>query len=197
MRLIFILAIVILPLLSPAQLTNAEVRGLKSGRLPDDTSYVYSLPYSVGKKFLFIQGANSMFSHKSELAYDFKMKKGSSIYAARGGVVTSLRSDSDEGGLKPENLSDGNFVVIEHVDGSRAYYWHLEKDGIVKSLGDSVLQGEIIGRSGNTGYSAFPHLHFQVVDQRGRQILVRFRTKEGNRYLVPGRSYKRPREIGE
>ena len=173
-----------------AQLSDREISDLKSGR-KDDTSFVYTLPFAPGKGFLLIQGSNSKLSHNNELAYDFKMKRGSKVCAARNGIVTSARSDSEEGGLKQENLSDGNYIIITHKDGSTAYYWHLNKDGVLKSIGDTVLQGELIAYSGNTGYSAFPHLHFQVIDSKGSQILVRFATKNGNRYLRPGRIYRR------
>ena len=53
-----------------------------------DSSFVYSLPYEKGKKYLLIQGYRSKLSHKNRLALDFKMKKGTPITAARDGVVT-------------------------------------------------------------------------------------------------------------
>lgn len=173
-----------------AQLPTHDVMGLKSGRIVDDTSYIYTLPFATKTKHFFVQGANSSFSHKGELSYDFKMKTGSKIAAARGGKVTSLRSDSNKGGLKPENLSDGNYIIIEHEDGSTAHYWHLQYNSIFVNLNDTVSQGQVIGLSGNTGYSAFPHLHFQVFDKNNKNILVRFRTKKGVRYIRPGRTYK-------
>lgn len=178
------------PYSTQAQLTSREVAGLKSGRLVDDTSYIYTLPYAPKTKHFFIQGANSAFSHKGELAYGFKMKPGNKIAAARGGKVTALRSDSNKGGLKPENLSDGNYIVIEHEDDSTAHYWHLQYNGVLVALNDTVIQGQVIGLSGNTGYSAFPHLHFQVFDKDSKNILVRFRTQKGVRYIRPGKSYK-------
>ena len=172
------------------QLTDSEIIGLKTGRIIDDTSYVYWLPYKKGDRHLFIQGANSGFSHKSELSFDFKMKKGSSIRAARPGTVIATKSDSDKGGLKDEFLDDGNHIIIQHDDGSAAHYWHLEQNGVVVKIGDKVTKGQIIGFSGNTGYTAFPHLHFQVIDANGKEILPRFYTKKGNIYLRPGRWYK-------
>lgn len=118
-----------------AQLTNRQVLDLKSGRAIDDTSHIYWLPYAPGKKFLLIQASNSRMSHKNELSLDFKMKKGSQICAARGGVIMDARSDSDKGGLKQENLNDGNFIIIQHNDRSVAKYWHLEKDGVLVKVG--------------------------------------------------------------
>jgi hypothetical protein len=173
-----------------SQLSDREIRDFKTGRVKDDTSYVYWLPYSKGSRFLFIQGANSKFSHQSELSFDFKMKKHSKICASREGIVISTKSDSDVGGLDNKYLSEGNHIIIRHPDGSLAQYWHLEKNGVLVKEGENVTKGQDIGFSGNTGYSAFPHLHFQIIGPNGNQILPRFQTKKGKIYLRPGRWYK-------
>jgi murein DD-endopeptidase MepM/ murein hydrolase activator NlpD len=178
---------------SVAQLTDTEIRNLKGGRVKPDNSFIYSLPFSTGSKFLLIQAYNSKMSHKNELSLDFKMKKGSKICAARNGVVTAIKKDSDVGGLKDEYLSQGNHIIITHDDGSTAMYWHLQKDGVLVNEGDTVKQGQHIGYSGNTGYTAFPHLHFQVQDKNGNDIATRFFTKKGVIYLRPGKWYKNVR----
>lgn len=171
------------------QLTNGEIRDLKTGRVIDN-SYVYWLPYEKGERHLFVQGANSSFSHKNELSYDFKMPLGSKICAARPGVVVAVKSDSDKGGLKDEYLDDGNHIIIQHDDGSMAQYWHLQQNGVLVKVGDTVSKGQLIGYSGNTGYTAFPHLHFQIVAASGKEILARFLTRKGSVYIRPGRWYK-------
>ena len=190
MRMYILYILILLSSSGFSQLSNREILNLKSGRTPDDTSYVYCLPYVKGKSYLLVQAANSKMSHENELSLDFKMKKGSKICASRDGVVVSTRSDSENGGLKPENYADGNYIIIRHADGSEAHYWHLDKDGVYIKEGDVVTKGQIIGASGNTGYTAFPHLHFQVFDGSGKQILVRFNTKRGPVYLRPGNWYK-------
>jgi murein DD-endopeptidase MepM/ murein hydrolase activator NlpD len=172
------------------QLTDREVYDAKDGRRINDTSYVYWLPYESGKSFLLIQAANSKMSHRGELSLDFKMKNGSKICAARNGVVRKAKGDSQEGGLKDEYLSLGNYIVILHPDSSIARYWHLAFNGVLVKSGDVINKGQLIGVSGNTGFSAFPHLHFQVVDKRGRQILTRFSTRKGIKYLRPGKWYR-------
>jgi len=174
-----------------AQLSDKEIRDLKGGRVKPGNSYIYSLPFSKGSKFLLIQAYNSKMSHKDELSLDFKMRKGSKICAARAGVVTAVKEDSDVGGLKDEYLSEGNHIIVKHDDGSEAMYWHLKKDGVLVNIGDTVTQGQHIGYSGNTGYTAFPHLHFQVYDVNGKNIATRFQTKKGVIYLKPGKWYRR------
>ena len=173
-----------------AQLTDKEIRDLKGGKVKPDNSFIYSLPYAKGSKFLLIQAYNSNMSHKDEISLDFKMKKGSKVCAARAGVVTAIKKDSDVGGLKDEYLSQGNHIIIKHDDGSEAMYWHLKKDGVLVAVGDTVTQGQHIGYSGNTGYTAFPHLHFQVYDAAGKNIATRFFTKKGIICLRPGKYYR-------
>lgn len=192
MKIIFFLALVV-PSVLIAQ-SDYSIRELKNGKFKDDSSYVYTLPFEHKKKVFLIQGYESMFSHKGERALDFKVKTGTTICAARGGIVTATREDSDKRGLKTENLSDGNYVYIRHDDGSEANYWHFKKDGVLVNVGDTVQTGQPIGLSGNTGYSAFPHLHFEVRGNDGKgnyvQLPTRFYTRQGILYLSPGQFYR-------
>jgi murein DD-endopeptidase MepM/ murein hydrolase activator NlpD len=158
-----------------------------------DNSYIYALPYPKGKSYLLIQGYNSRFSHRGRLGLDFKMKTGSPITAARPGVVTRIFEEAREGGAKRKYLHQGNYVVIQHEDGSQAYYGHLQHKGALVAPGDTVQQGQVIATSGSTGYSAFPHLHFTVWGSRGgkrAQFPTRFSTRKGIKYLKPGRWYE-------
>jgi murein DD-endopeptidase MepM/ murein hydrolase activator NlpD len=169
--------------------SDYTVRQLKEGAFTQDKTYIYSLPFQTGKKVFLVQAYQSKLSHKGEYALDFKVKEGTKICAAREGKVIAIRGDSNKGGLKDENLSDGNYITIEHNDGSVAHYWHLKKEGVLVKEGDEVIKGQHIGYSGNTGYSAFPHLHFEVV-ANGRQVPTRFSTNKGIKYLKPGKFYK-------
>lgn len=185
------LLLTLLPLSLPA--TGQEgpsLRDLKAGRYTADTSFVYLLPFQRGKSCFLVQAYQSNLSHKGEYALDFKMKEGTMVTAARGGVVERLRQDSRTGGLKPEMLSGGNYVIIRHPDGSQGLYWHLQHGSLRVAEGDTVQAGQPLGRSGNTGYSAFPHLHFEVVHPERGQVPTRFRTARGVRYLRPGRWHR-------
>lgn len=189
-----LLILLVLPFTVTAQRTYS-VEELKNGKFRDDTSYIYTLPFEHRKKVFLVQGYESMFSHKGERALDFKVKTGTKICAARGGVVIATRADSDEGGLKPDNLSDGNYIFIRHDDGSEANYWHFKKEGVLVNVGDTIKTGQVIGLSGNTGYSAFPHLHFEVrgtdpATGKYAQLATRFYTQRGVIYLRPGKFYR-------
>lgn len=54
----------------------------------------------------------------------------------------------------------GNLVIVRHADGRETRYAHLDK--ILVSVGDSVFGGQEIAKSGSTGKSTGPHLHFEV-----------------------------------
>ncbi len=192
MRILLSCCIVFLFGCRPTQ-TDRYISDLKGGRIQPDTSFVYVLPYRQGKSHLLIQAYQSKMSHKGEYALDFKMKIGSEVCAAREGVVVAAREDSDKGGLKDEYLSEGNHIIIQHKDGSQGMYWHLMHDGVVVNIGDTVKAKQLIGYSGNTGYSAFPHLHFEVnanTKNGFTQVPTRFSTKNGVIYLRPGKYYK-------
>lgn len=181
---------------SPEPIYNGyTIRQLKGGGWEDDSTYVYTLPFEKGESFYLAQAYNSSFSHKNELSLDFKMKKGSKICAGREGVVVAVKEDSNVGGLKEKYLSEGNHIIIQHNDDSYAGYWHLQQNGAFVNEGDKIESGQLIGASGHTGYSAFPHLHFWVyklVDGKKVTIPTRFKTESGTRYLKPSRSYTRP-----
>lgn len=172
---------------------GVQHRFTSSQEAKSDTSYVYALPYKTGTSRFLIQGYNSWFSHRGRRGLDFKMKKGSPVYAARSGVVVGMQESFTRGGRSRKYLRKGNYVTVRHEDGSQAYYGHLAYNGVLVNVGDTVRQGQEIARSGSTGYSALPHLHFVVwgPTPKGRtQLPTRFRTKKGIKYLRPGRWYK-------
>jgi murein DD-endopeptidase MepM/ murein hydrolase activator NlpD len=170
-----------------------EVKLLQKGGIKDDTSFVYGLPFENGKAHFLIQGYFGKFSHKERAALDFKMKKGTKILAARDGVVTRVKEDGDKGGWNRKYRQYGNNIIIQHADNSRSGYWHLQKDGVLVNVGDTVKKGQVIALSGNTGYTAFPHLHFIVWTSRGgqwQQVPTRFETSKGIKYLKPWKWYR-------
>jgi murein DD-endopeptidase MepM/ murein hydrolase activator NlpD len=170
-----------------------QVKLLQRGIIKDDSSYVYALPFESGKSFRVIQGYFSRFSHKERAALDFNMNRGTKIMAAREGIIVRVKEDSDKGGLNKKYRPDGNNIVIQHTDGSRAGYWHLQKNGALVKVGDTVKKGQLIALSGKTGYAAIPHLHFLVWrnDKNGwQQVPTRFQTSRGIKYLKFWGRYK-------
>jgi murein DD-endopeptidase MepM/ murein hydrolase activator NlpD len=55
----------------------------------------------------------------------------------------------------------GNLVIIDHLDGFRSLYGHLNTYAV--RTGQWVSAGQRIGSVGNTGRSTGPHLHFSII----------------------------------
>ncbi len=91
---------------------------------------------------------------------DFGLPEGNPIMAAADGVVT--RAELDTATAANSKRGYGYNVRILHPDGSTSIYAHLQKDGFLVNTGDNVTMGVVVGRSGNTGFSTGPHLHFEV-----------------------------------
>jgi murein DD-endopeptidase MepM/ murein hydrolase activator NlpD len=177
----------------PRTTIQQEARNYQKGKLKEDTSFVYQLPYEFGTKHRVIQGYYSKHTHKYRAALDFKMKVGTPICAARDGIVMRIKDDSNRGGFKKKYRPDGNFVVIDHEDSIRTSYRHLQFHSVIVQPGDTVHQGQIIGRSGKTGYTFTPHLHFIVskyMDDQWQGIPTRFVTKSYTGYLKPLHRYE-------
>lgn len=128
----------------------------------DDVTYQY--PYDKNSYYRIVQGFGGGFSHRgaSRYAVDFAMPVGTPIHAARNGIVIDLVERHDKGGPSRRYSKFANFITIEHSDGTTGEYYHLKQNGVVVKLGDNVKTGQLIGYSGNTGFSSLPHLHFAV-----------------------------------
>lgn len=63
--------------------------------------------------------------------------------------------------------ANGNCIEVAFTNGAVAKFLHLSETGVTP--GQSVAAGEIIGRTGNTGRSTAPHLHYQV--EKGGTVL--------------------------
>lgn len=105
-------------------------------------------------------------------AEDFLCNVETPIKAALGGEVIKIKTNvkktydkfetpkSDE--LK-EDEHDGNFIIIKHEknnDIEFSIYSHLNK--VLVKKGDVIKAGDLIGLSGDKGWSIKPHLHFMV-----------------------------------
>ncbi len=197
-RTVFFLLLLLLFVVAGCAVSNnpqrSELKKLQKGIIKDDSSYIYHLPYEPGKTHLLVQGYFSHYTHRNRAALDFKMKRGTKICAVRDGVVIRVKEDGKKGGGNIKYRPYGNLIVIQHDDNTRSGYWHLKYNGVLVNVGDTVKQGQVVGLSGKTGYTYFPHLHFIVWKSDGRgqwtQVGTRFQTNKGIRYLRPFRFYR-------
>ncbi|GAB2495851.1 M23 family metallopeptidase [Arenimonas alkanexedens] len=125
---------------------------------------VYSLPVDE-QRFELGQGFHGGFSHQdraNRYAIDLIVADGTPVLAARAGVVMQAEGNFSEGGTDATLANRANLIRVLHDDGSMALYAHLQPGGVLVRAGDAVSLGQVIGRSGSTGYSSGPHLHFAV-----------------------------------
>ncbi|MBE6033891.1 MAG: M23 family metallopeptidase [Clostridiales bacterium] len=88
---------------------------------------------------------------------DISVPVGTNVYAAAAGTITKSGYSS----------ARGNYVEINHGNGNTTLYQHLSK--AVTKIGDTVKQGQVIAKSGNSGISTGPHLHFEM-RQNGKAV---------------------------
>lgn len=165
--------------------------GSCAGPFPEKSASPYALPYRPGEAYVVGQGNCTQESHSEdqEFAYDFDMPLGTIVVAARSGVVLDLVERFADGTRVP---GEENYVLVEHADGTVGGYYHLTTEGASVEAGDRVEQGQPIARSGDSGDSTEPHLHFEVLECRDcRTLPVNFRnTRAHDRGLAEGESYE-------
>jgi len=83
---------------------------------------------------------------------DIMAPEASAVVAASPGTVESV---SYGGGW-------GRHVIVDHGNGIKTLYAHMIDGSQAVVAGQQVAAGETLGSVGNTGYSTFPHLHFEV-----------------------------------
>jgi hypothetical protein len=96
---------------------------------------------------------------------------GADVLAVADGVVRDVRDGQAEhppltAQPEPESLTAhglfGNYVVLEIEPGVYANYAHLQRGSLKVRVGERVRRGQLLGRLGQSGNSAAPHLHFHL-----------------------------------
>jgi murein DD-endopeptidase MepM/ murein hydrolase activator NlpD len=96
---------------------------------------------------------------------------GADVLAVADGVVRDMRDGQVEHPpltpqAEPDSLTAhglfGNYVVLEIKPGVYAGYAHLQRGSVKVQAGQRVRRGQLLGRLGQSGNSAAPHLHFQL-----------------------------------
>ncbi|MGN7308745.1 M23 family metallopeptidase, partial [Bacillus subtilis] len=105
-------------------------------------------------------------SHKG---MDIPAPIGTPVVAANDGVVEVAQKN---------HAKAGNFVVIDHANGMKTRYLHMNKLHV--RVGQIVKRGQVIGQVGNTGKSTGPHMHTEVIiNGRAVDPLPYYRSEKG------------------
>jgi hypothetical protein len=112
---------------------------------PVDDKFPITQLYGENKN-LYPQNGN-----KGHSGIDWGCPVGSQIYAAHDGKVIMAN---------PDKTGYGEHIRIQHKNGYVTIYGHLSAYRV--KVGDNVKAGDVIGYSGNTGWSSGPHTHFEL-----------------------------------
>ncbi|MDD5464478.1 MAG: peptidoglycan DD-metalloendopeptidase family protein [Candidatus Moranbacteria bacterium] len=139
-----------------------QKEGIDLGPLPPSKSGLFSYPVNPVK---ITQGygktsfSNNYASGKHN-GVDFSINYGK-IFAAGNGTVLATGNNG--------KYAYGKWVAIDHGDGLLTLYGHFSN--IAVSKGGKIKQGDVIGISGNTGFSTGPHLHFSVFAKKTFELV--------------------------
>ncbi|AWN21853.1 peptidase M23 [Deinococcus irradiatisoli] len=138
-----------------AKVKSAPARAHRSGavvraasvRPPSGSSWLWPVQGWISSGF----GERSL-DGDSEMHYglDIVVPENTAVRAARAGKVIESRADFARGW--------GWTIIVDHGDGWKTRYAHLSRN--LARVGDTVVRGQIIARSGNSGRSTGPHLHY-------------------------------------
>ncbi|MFA6475966.1 MAG: peptidoglycan DD-metalloendopeptidase family protein [Candidatus Paceibacterota bacterium] len=140
------------------------------GQLPKTGTGVLAWPIA---KVIITQGfGNTAFAKSNQGIYngnghngiDLGTAIGTSLKSAGDGVVIGA-GDTD---LTCKGASYGKWILIGYDNGLASLYGHLS--AIKVSEGQRVTTGQLVGYTGNTGYSTGPHLHFSVIAKEAVQV---------------------------
>ena len=93
------------------------------------------------------------------------------LVAAAAGTIVDKRDGYFDQECSNVGQTTWNRMTIEHSDGSRSIYMHFKNGTITtKNIGESVVEGEYLGKAGSSGSSNWPHLHFEVRDNNNALI---------------------------
>lgn len=147
------------------QLKLLAVPGLP-GAMADDVIYRFPLRLPQVRVGQLPEGTFSHADAENRQAIDFAAPVGTPVVAARAGTVMQAEGRFADTG----QLDQANLVRILHADGSMAVYAHLQRGSLSVVPGQPVEAGQLIARSGNSGWSTGPHLHFAVQVNRGLRL---------------------------
>lgn len=129
-----------------AQYPNMNVK-------PSAAGYISPLPGKTKANITTAYGA-----YRGHSGADFACAAGTPVVAVKAGKVYKSTAKMVNG----KYVSYGEYIIIDHQDGTMTLYAHMLAGSRTVSQGQSVSQGQQIGQVGSTGNSTGNHLHFEV-----------------------------------
>ncbi|UUY08159.1 M23 family metallopeptidase [Pseudomonas sp. J452] len=160
-----------------------------------EVDYLYQSPVSSRAQHTITQSFNGTFSHTdaaNKHAVDIAMPVGTHISAAREGTVIWTKDDYHMSGKTEYFLDKANYIKVLHDDGTYAVYAHILMGSAMVQPGDRIKAGDVLARSGSSGYSTGPHLHFVIRKNAGlKTTSIPFKFVDlGGTPFVPTRGMK-------
>jgi hypothetical protein len=129
----------------------------------------FRLPWGSGASQYLTQDANdaccSDHVGANKYAFDFALPEGGAfdVVAPAAGTIVHVKMSSAKGCGDPGCVSDANYVVIDHGDGTQTTMLHLAQGSLDPSLtcGGFVRRGQRVATTGSTGWSTGVHLHVE------------------------------------
>ncbi|MBW6516655.1 MAG: M23 family metallopeptidase [Candidatus Cloacimonetes bacterium] len=106
------------------------------------------IPNQIPIKKDFVVSQSFSENHKG---IDYAAQLGAEVVAAASGVIKSNYEDK----------YFGNVIIIDHLNHYITFYAHLART--FHQEGFFVEKGQVIGLVGSTGFSKYPHLHYEVI----------------------------------
>ena len=145
------------------------------------------LSYPVSKVVLTQYFGKTSFATANSQVYSGMGHNGIDLAASVGTPIKASLSGTVQGTGNTDaacpGASYGKWILLRHANGLSTLYAHLSS--IQVSSGQSVSTGDLIGLSGNTGYSTGPHLHFAVYASNAVSIVSRQSKACGTTMTLP------------
>jgi len=127
-------------------------------RLPFTSNPHYKLPWPKGEEYQ-VRQIPDVGNHEGANAYDF----GGSfvVKAPEKGLVLWVEDSFGEGSCDERGRSKANVIVLQTALDTQVTFIHLSQNSARVKIGDTVDQGRVLARSGNSGFTCGTHLHFE------------------------------------
>lgn len=129
-----------------ASVSSGSVTGTSTAKVNIGITLIQPISGIITSRF----GSRESIRSYGHRGLDIAAATGTPIKAAAAGTVTT----------SGYNSSYGNMIILDHGNGVQTVYGHCSQ--LLVSVGQTVTQGQVIGKVGSTGNSTGPHLHLEV-----------------------------------